>query len=339
MKLLAIDHRLCGADRIMSASAGNHERTEVYGAANRPDVKYETYNGVAVIMLYGTMNKYIYDPPYIDSTIRVRSALAQANRDKSVSRILLLVSSPGGHVEGTDELATAVRDSAKPVMAYCEDMCASAGYYVASQASQVFANEAAIVGSIGTLAYVVDDSEYWARMGIKWHRVATGEAKGSPGIGEEVTEESLRPIQSVVDAMGEMFFAAVQRARGFSREEMERVTTGEYWIASEAREMGLIDGIQNWETTLGAVSRLAASDRRKRIDERRMRTAQAACGLRRVSVHDIAAETGQPVHRVRRALAKLGIQAVSAITTGGRPAKQYPKTAVESVRSYCECAL
>ena len=128
---------------------------------------YNVMDGVAIINLQGTMMKHLSSMEEGASTVKVRHALRSAVRDSMVNSIVLRIDSPGGTVAGTKDLADDVRraNEKKRVVAYVEDMCASAAYFVASQADQIYVNDMAVVGSIGTFGAL--------RVGVRWVSILT----------------------------------------------------------------------------------------------------------------------------------------------------------------------
>ncbi len=122
-----------------------------------------TEAGTAVIALEGPLTKRPHSLQEVFGglrTVLAARAIRQATQDPNVRSILLAIDSPGGTTAGTADLAGEVRRAAqrKPTWAYASDDCCSAAYWVASQASQIWANETALVGSIGTLLIVEDTS-------------------------------------------------------------------------------------------------------------------------------------------------------------------------------------
>src|SRR5690606_27173335 len=115
--------------------------------------------GVATVVIDGMMMKG--DSSFGGtSTVRTRRAIRGAAADPNVRAIALRISSPGGHVHGTPELAAEVKAAAatKPVHAFAEDIMASAAYWVASQARSISVNPTGEVGSIGVFGVVEDTS-------------------------------------------------------------------------------------------------------------------------------------------------------------------------------------
>ncbi len=191
------------------------------------------------------------------STVQARRDLRQAAADAEVSSIVLAIDSPGGTVSGTDDLAADVRAARrqKPVVAQIEDLGASAAYWVASQASKVYANSpTALVGSIGTYQVIQDMSEAAAKEGIRTLVFATGALKGLGTPGSKITDEQAAHVQGLVDAVQGSFDAAVLKGRGLSDRQLANVRHGGAMTAPAALEAKLIDGIQPLSKTLAEMS-------------------------------------------------------------------------------------
>lgn len=193
------------------------------------------------------------------STVQLRNDLRMASANPDVSSILLQIDSPGGTVAGMDALISDVNMARrrKPVWAHIDDMGASAAYELASQADAIFATgPTTAVGSIGTMMAVYDMSQMAEREGVKALMFKTGPLKGAGFPGTTVTEEQQADFQHWVDGSQEFFDAAVKKGRGLSAAELNTVRTGGVFLASEAQNLKLIDGIQSLDKTL---DRLAAA--------------------------------------------------------------------------------
>lgn len=198
------------------------------------------------------------------SSVFVRKAIRAASVDQAVASILLVIDSPGGYVAGTDDLArdVAAANEVKPVVAFIEDLGASAAYWVASQAGKVYANPTAQVGSIGVFAVVEDFSKAAEVAGVTVHVLSTGPLKGAGAEGSPVTDEMLAAWQTEIDDTMAHFAAAVRKGRKMSPSAFAEVSTGGTWIASKAKDLGLIDGVR----TLDAVVAGMPKPRRSRAE-------------------------------------------------------------------------
>lgn len=219
-----------------------------------------TSDGVAMIDIRGRMQKQQASLGGSASTVATRRAIRAAAADPEVGSILMVVDSPGGTVAGTKELADdiAAAGKIKPVIGFAEDMAASAAYWAISQATQVFAQPTAMVGSIGTYGVVHDMSALAAKEGVKVHVIRAGAMKGAGTPGTEVTPEQLAAFQEEVNTLNEFFLAGVAAGRGMTVDQIRTLATGQAWIGQKAVDAGLIDGVATFDQAL-ATARAAAS--------------------------------------------------------------------------------
>lgn len=236
---------------------------------------YQTIDGVAVIPIVDFMMKG--ESKYGGtSTVKTRHAIRTANRDTSVSSILLHVDSPGGHHFGTDELSTEIRKSRKPVVSFIEDTGASAAYWAASSVKKgrVLANRTAEVGSIGTFAVLEDTSQMADNMGVKVHVVSTGPHKGAGVDGTPISDELLSEVQIAVNRAFGFFADSVKRGRDMGERAFAAVSDGRMFGAQEAVELGLIDAISTLEGAVDMARELGkAQNARSRVTGMRVSNA------------------------------------------------------------------
>jgi len=222
---------------------------------------YDVVARTAVIPIRGLILKDVplwvhYYGYQATGTRQTREALDGALADDAVDAILLAVDSPGGIIDGVQELADAfyAAREIKPVYAYIEDLGASAAYWLASQAAEVAANRTAEVGSIGVYTVLWDFSKYYGDAGVRVILVASGPDKGVGVIGVPIADEQLAPIAEVVDGMASIFMEAVARGRQMPLEAVRAVATGRTYLAQPAVELGLLDGVLNSDEALAAVT-------------------------------------------------------------------------------------
>lgn len=239
--------------RTVNVFMGNEKPSAALGAPSeekREEKPYAVIEGVAILPVTGVLMKAESKFVESTSTVALRQKLRAASKDDEVAEVLLLIESPGGHVAGTMELAEEVArtNAIKPVTAQINDLGASAAYWVASQASTIYANRAAEVGSIGVVAVVYDTSGKYEKEGVKVHVISTGPMKGAGTPGTEITDEILDSIQAKVDGYNKMFKGGIASNR--TGLDVDAVATGETWLAEDALGLGLIDAVSDSEITL-----------------------------------------------------------------------------------------
>lgn len=201
------------------------------------------------------------------STIDIRRDIRQAANNPDVAAIMLRIDSPGGTVAGTSDLAAEIQAAKKikPVHAHIEDLGASAAYWAASQADRITANSpTALIGSIGTLQVVYDQSAAAEQQGVKTFLFATGPLKGMGTPGTKVTQEHVDHVQQLVDSIQTSFDAAVKKGRGLSSAELAAVRHGGVFTATAALDAKLIDAIQPMGKSINDLSRSLADSGRGR---------------------------------------------------------------------------
>lgn len=220
------------------------------GAALDQDMGMEmTAEGVAILSLQGTLTKYGSSFSSQGSTQNARRMIRNAARSERAKAIVLRIDSPGGSVAGTDDLARDIADAAKqkPVIAYAEDLMASAAYWVGSQATKIYANPSAEIGSIGVYTYLHDVSRMAENAGVKAIVVRSGKFKGMGTPGEAVSDEMLAEVQSKVDEYAADFASAVAMGRKMKPDAVAEIADGRTFKAAAAQSMGLIDGVMSFD--------------------------------------------------------------------------------------------
>ncbi len=220
--------------------------------------EYELVGNIAVVPIRGTLMKHESSFSRGTGTVNARRKIRAALNDPDVRSILLHIESPGGTAAGTKELADEVHAARqqKTVWAYAEDLCCSAAYWIASQAEQIFANAPALVGSIGTYMVIHDFARLFDDAGVKTHVIRAGDFKGAGTMGTEITEAQLGEFQRVVNQINDFFLSGVARGRGLNQKRVKELADGRVQMAADAKDLGLIDGVQTLDQTLSQLTKV-----------------------------------------------------------------------------------
>ncbi len=157
----------------------------------------------------------------------IGAALREAGSRDDIKAVFLNIDSPGGTVAGTPELAAAVAslNKQKPVYAFSSGLMASAAYWVASQASAIYATPSAQVGSIGVVQAVIDNSAALDKAGIKVEVFSVGKYKAMGAPGTPLTDDQRELISSnLAEIAGEFHTAVLAKGRSIPAEAMEGQT-------------------------------------------------------------------------------------------------------------------
>lgn len=255
--------------------------------ANR-QTPYRVERGVAIIEMDGVIAKKMNLFSKMSggvSTQLVARDLKDALDNPGVNSILLVVDSPGGTVDGTQELAQLVHQAGgiKPVIAYADGLMASAAYYIGSAANEVWlSSDNTLTGSIGVVTTHVDYSKAEERAGIKTTEIYAGKYKRIASDVQPLTDEGRDYLQAQVDRMYETFVHDVARFRAVSPETvLADMADGRIWIGRQGIDQGLADGLATLDEVVG---RMAAGEFRARDDTARSRVTVLPAGVPRTVI-------------------------------------------------------
>lgn len=258
-------------------------------------------DGLAVIRIEGALTKYGSSLGSPLGTLELRRQVRAAAADPAVKAILLVIDSPGGAVAGVGDLADAVAAASrvKPVVAFAEDMAASAAYWVAASAGRVVANPSALVGSIGTFMVVEDWSAFYQAQGVRPIVIRAGEFKGAGTRGTQITAEQQADFARVVGELNGLFLAAVSAGRGLAGERLAAVSDGRVHVGAAAVALGLVDEIGDIETARAAAMAASASRGSGTSITRPIRAEENNMSSQKIKAQEPAGEPEQPQPETR----------------------------------------
>jgi protease-4 len=208
---------------------------------------------VAVIPIKGDITSggcgggLLSGPVACASMNEIKASLNEANNDWSVDAILLDIDSGGGSSVASQELAVAVKDSKKPVVAYIGESGASGAYYIASAARKIVANRNSITGSIGVRMQVEQYYGLMEKLGVNVTVIKAGDDKDAGSPYRPMTDAEQEEFQHLVDKVYDEFVSSVAENRNLSVDYVRSVANGKIYLGSEAKELKLIDELGSFE--------------------------------------------------------------------------------------------
>ena len=173
----------------------------------------------------------------------IYNALVELERDDRVDTVELYLNSPGGFIDGLDEVVELVKNYSKPVVGRVGTMSLSACYKIASVCGEIQASTpGSMFGSIGTLVELTDWSGWENEVGIKTHVITNRSSEEKrPDIskqeGRDVYRDELDQIQEVFDDYIEYGRSSNSN---FSMEKV-RALAGRVVATKEALKLGMVD--------------------------------------------------------------------------------------------------
>jgi protease-4 len=220
---------------------------------------------VAIIDLHGTIN---------GSTDIIRQ-LKKYTKDSSVPAIVLHIDSPGGIVAPSQEIYEEIkkaREKGKKIVASMGSVGASGGYYVACAADTIVANPGTLTGSIGVIFQFPVAEELFKKIGLRFEVVKSGEFKDVGSFNRRMTKGERELLQSVIDDTYDQFVEVLVDDRNLSREEVVKIADGSIFTGRQAKELGLVDELGNFEDAVKIAGEMAGIEGPpKTIKERRQK--------------------------------------------------------------------
>lgn len=247
-------------------------------------------DGVATVRIEGALAQKAWSCWMFggDGYDAIESRVSAALNDPRSRSLVLRVDSPGGEVAGCGVCADAIRAasaaSGKPVVAYVDELAASAAYWLASAADKIVTPASGMLGSIGVIATRIEDTEGSA--GRKVHFIISGarKADGHPEI--PLGEEELAATQAKIDALADVFAGAVAERRGLTPAQV-RGLEADVFVGADAVSRGLADRVGNLSSAVAYARELATTKRRQRT----MNALNKALGIAEDSNEAVAVAT------------------------------------------------
>lgn len=203
---------------------------------------------ISVVRLHGVITATSGPVPRaVINLSAVEEALKRAFEADRVDGVALMINSPGGSATQSALVADRIRGLADehevPVLAFCEDVAASGGYWLACAADEIYAHATSLVGSIGVVSGGFGLDGFIERFGIERRLHTAGENKARLDPFQPERSEDVEWLLGLQSELHEMFIEWVRARRGDVLGDTAGLFTGEVWHGRRALELGLVDAL------------------------------------------------------------------------------------------------
>ena len=174
--------------------------------------------------------------------------LRDAFESKNAQAIILAINSPGGSPVHAgyvyDEIMRlkALHPN-KKVYAVISDLGASAAYYIAAAADEIYADKASLVGSIGVISASFGFDQVMKTVGVDRRVITAGTNKAFLDPYQPAKASDIEFWQQSLNIIHKQFIMQVKNGRGDRLKDSEDLFSGLIWSGEQALDMGLIDGL------------------------------------------------------------------------------------------------
>lgn len=209
-------------------------------------------NKIYIVALEGEIiqsDEEIFNGMFIASQ-PIINTLDRLEKDESVKGLILRINSPGGSALTSDKINNRIKEfvKKKPVYVSMGGIAASGGYYIASNATKIFADENTITGSIGVVSMIPNFSDLLNKAGVKSQKITEGKFADLYS-SDAMTEEKYNKILNSNLKVYDDFLNEVSSGRRIPREKLEKIAEGRIWTGREAVQIGLVDKVGSLSDT------------------------------------------------------------------------------------------
>ena len=234
-------------------------------AVNNADKRYIVEDEIAIVPIFGILSKRFNIISALSggtSYELLEKDIKMALSDNDVKALLLDVDSPGGSIDKMTDVTDIIynaRNGSKPIMAFCDGLCASAAYHISSAADCIVAaNSTTQVGSIGVVtAPHLDYSKRYARDDIKVTTFFAGRYKMTPNKYTRLSKDDKDYIQEKLDYLYTLFVDTVAKHRETTIKIVnENMAEGRIFIGQQGVDIGLVDEILTKEQSMARLKEM-----------------------------------------------------------------------------------
>ena len=170
----------------------------------------------------------------------ITAVLTVAKPEKD--EVMLRLESPGGMVHAYGLAASQlqrIRSRKIPLTICVDKVAASGGYMMACVANKLIAAPFAYIGSIGVLVQMPNFNRLLKEKHVDYEMVTAGEYKRTLTMFGENTKEDREKMEEDIQEVHTLFKDFVRTSRPDM--DIDKLATGETWLGSRARELGLVD--------------------------------------------------------------------------------------------------
>ncbi|MDY0136347.1 MAG: S49 family peptidase [Thiomicrospira sp.] len=152
----------------------------------------------------------------------IRGEFDEAMDDDDVSAIVLRLDSPGGEAAQMFDLSDHIYHARgkKPIIAMIDDAAYSAAFGMATAADQIWITRTGGVGSVGVVAFHLDQSEMNSKIGVKVEYIHAGDRKIDLNPHNPLSDAARARMQAEVDRLYGLFVSTVARNLGLTTEQV-----------------------------------------------------------------------------------------------------------------------
>ncbi len=231
-------------------------------------------NKIAVMELEGTIASS-YESNLFSSESNAATllkSLQSVRQDNDIKGVIIKINSPGGTVAMSQNIYNQIINirKTKPVIVLLDDVAASGGYYIASAADRIIAQEGTLTGSIGVIFSFMDYHNLLSeKLSVNPVVIKSGKFKDIGSGSRKITEEEKALLQDIVNDSYSQFVNAIKKGRidrndtysvkkiVLTDDNLKNNADGRVFTGLKAKSIGFVDEIGDIDTAKNMIEKMA----------------------------------------------------------------------------------
>ncbi len=176
--------------------------------------------------------------------LREEISILLRTADPKKDEIIIKLNNRGGvvhnHGLGASQLQR-LRDHGFHLTVCVDEVAGSGGYLMACVAHKILAAPFAVIGSIGVLAQIPNFYRFLQKQNVDYEEHYAGEHKRTLTLFGKTTDEKREKLREQLEEIHTHFKNYIAKHR--PKLDLSKIATGEHWLGTKAKELGLVDDI------------------------------------------------------------------------------------------------
>lgn len=239
---------------IGAAASTATETAPTYTFKVLPDAEgnTETLSNTTPVILRVDINGVIGAKPLTGD--KVRTLLDESRegvfKNDRVKGLLLYIDSPGGTISDAQGIFQALKEYKArhqvPIYVYTPGLCASGGMYIASISDKIYANDVALIGSVGVIfSSFINVSQLMEKIGVQSLTLSAGKDKDAMNPLRPWVKGEDEEYRNILDYYYDYFVNLIVTHRPITKEKLVNEYGARVFPAQQAKEYGFVDEIEN----------------------------------------------------------------------------------------------
>lgn len=232
------------------------------GPASPKTYRHPVYGDVAIVHARGSLEHHLCETADSYEGIEDKIDDAMGGKDSDEPRdppaaVILEIDSRGGVVAGLNATIERIRrmrrDRGIPLVAYVNEMAASAAYGLACACDEIICPASGIVGSIGTISTMFSVVKQDEMNGVDVRLITSGARKSDGHPHAPITDGAEAAERDRVMKLAQSFYEIASEARGIPAKKIAGLQAA-IFLGPDAKARGLVDSVLSLDEVARALS-------------------------------------------------------------------------------------